>query len=106
MVDFIGMIYRQGDVLFKKVDVLPKKKRKLDTDIIVRGEATGHAHRITNGILYSSWQRGTRLYIKASKGAKVVHEEHKELELDQGIYEVIRQREYDPNAPTDPWVED
>jgi hypothetical protein len=100
------MIYRQGDVLFKKIEELPKKNRKLDTDIIVKGEATGHAHRIRNGVLYSSWQRGPRLYIKASKGAKVIHEEHKQIELEKGLYEVIRQREYDPNTPENPWVED
>ena len=102
----MGKIYRQGDVLFKKIDELPKNKRKIDDDIIVKGEATGHAHKIRNGVLNSSWQRGPRLYIKASKGAKVVHEEHEEIELDQGLYEVIRQKEYDPNAPADPWVED
>jgi hypothetical protein len=104
----MGKIYRQGDVLFKKIEELPKKKRKLETDIIVRGEATGHAHRIANGTLFSSWQRGRgpQLYIKASKGARVIHEEHKEIELEKGLYEVIRQREYDPSAPENPWVED
>lgn len=102
----MGIIYRQGDVLLKKIDELPKNKRKLKTDIIVRGEATGHAHKIRIGILFSSWEDGPHLYIKASKGAKVVHEEHEEIDLEQGIYEVIRQREYDPNARTDPWVED
>lgn len=77
----MGKIYRQGDVLFKKIDELPKNKRKIDDDIIVKGEATGHAHKIRNG-------------------------KHEEIELDQGLYEVIRQKEYDPNAPADPWVED
>jgi hypothetical protein len=102
----MSKLYRQGDVLFKKVDGLPKKKRKLDTDIIVRGEATGHAHRIQNGSLFSSWDRGPHQFIKAYKDTKIVHEEHETIELEPGIYEVIRQREYDPNAPVDPWVED
>ncbi len=48
-------IYRQGDVLFKKIESLPKKKRKLDTDVIVKGEATGCAHRIVNGDIFVSW---------------------------------------------------
>lgn len=68
----MGKLYRQGDVLFKKVDELPKKRRKLDIDIIVKGEATGHAHRIQHGTLFSSWDRGPHQYIKASKDTKIV----------------------------------
>ena len=102
----MGKLYRQRDVLFREVDELPKKKRKLDTEIIVRGEATGHAHRIQNGILFSTWDRGPHFYIKANKDTKIIHEEHDPIELEPGIYEVIRMREYDPNAPVDPWVED
>lgn len=48
----MGKLYRQGDVLFREVDELPKKKRKLNTEVIVRGEATGYAHRIQNGIFF------------------------------------------------------
>ena len=46
------------------------------------------------------------MFVKAKKGAKIVHEEHGTIELEPGLYEVIRQREYDPNAPENPWVED
>jgi len=104
----MGKIYRQGDVLFKKIESLPKKKRKLDTDIIVRGEATGHAHCLVNGDIYVAVIEaiGPINFIKAKKGAKIVHEEHDTIELEPGIYEVTRQREYDPNAPENPWVED
>ena len=101
-------IYRQGDVLFKKIESLPKKNRKLDTDIIVKGEATGHAHRIVNGDIFVSWieAMGPINFLKAGKHAKIVHEEHETIELEPGIYEVTRQKEYDPNAPENPWVED
>jgi len=104
----MGKIYRQGDVLFKKIESLPKKKRKLDTDIIVKGEATGHAHRIVNGDIFVAFIEtiGPVNFLKVKKDAKIVHEEHETIELEPGIYEVTRQREYDPNAPENPWVED
>ena len=104
----MGKIYRQGDLLFKKIDSLPKRKRKLDTDIIVRGEATGHAHALVNGEIYTSIVAtiGPVNFLKAKKGAKVVHDEHETIELESGFYEVVRQREYDPNAPENLWVED
>ena len=98
-------MYRQGDILFRKVESLPRKPRKLKTDIIVKGEATGHAHRIEHGTLFMS---GAVMFIEADKGATIVHEEHAPIELEPGIYEVVRQREFDPNVNYDqaPYVED
>ena len=104
-------MYRQGDVLLIKVKELPpkKKRRKSKTDVVVRGEATGHAHRIVNGTIYRRWERFSRpaRFIKANVGAKLVHEEHGEIELPEGIYQIVRQREYDPANPEGiDWVED
>jgi hypothetical protein len=104
-------MYRQGDVLLIRVEELPpkKKRRKMKTDIIVRGEATGHAHRIFNGTLYQNWSRTQRprRFIKANKGAKLIHDEHGEIDLEEGIYQIVRQREYDPSNPEGlDWVED
>jgi len=96
-------MYRQGDVLVRKIEKLPKKVRKLEEDIIVMGEATGHAHRIQNGTLFLS---GSTMYLQADAGATLVHEEHAPIELDPGIYEVVRQREFDPITQRDPWVVD
>ena len=98
----MSKIYRQGDVLLKKIKSLPKKVKKLDTDIIVKGEATGHAHRLQNGTIY--WRRNT-MFIKANTGASIVHEEHAPIELEPGIYEVVRQREFDPTLRDGHWVE-
>ncbi len=96
-------MYRQGDVLVRKIEKLPKRAKKLETDIIVMGEATGHAHRIQNGDIFRS---GPTMFLHANKGAALVHEEHATIELDPGFYEVIRQREFDPITQRDPWVVD
>jgi hypothetical protein len=96
-------MYRQGDLLFKRIKSLPKKAKKRETDIILRGEATGHAHRIENGIIY--WI-GAEIYIDAGAGTMIVHEEHASLKLEPGYYEVIRQREYDPQFGTSLTIQD
>ncbi len=98
-------MYRQGDLLLVKVDGLPSKKRKLNTDIILRGELTGHAHKIINGIIYSGValletdgevsRSVSIMYVEAKKGAKLVHDEHGPITLEPGVYEVRRQREFD-----------
>lgn len=93
--------YRQGDILFVKVDEIPKGAKPKKTDIIVEGEATGHAHRIVNGQILESVERlsyretQVNMWIIANKAAKVIHEEHGTILLEIGMYMVIRQREYD-----------
>ena len=92
-------MYRQGDLLFVKIDKLPKRLRKIKENIILRGEATGHAHKLVGGILYRtySWSN-PEMFIEIPSSGKIVHEEHAPLVLPKGIYQVIRQREYDPDA--------
>ena len=89
----MSVMYRQGDLLFRKIKSIPKKVKKKDDDIIVKGEVTGHAHRLVNGVIYETWNQ---MYLEANPGATVVHEEHDSIELDPGFYEVVRQREFDP----------
>ncbi|MBD3352496.1 MAG: hypothetical protein GF364_13490 [Candidatus Lokiarchaeota archaeon] len=89
-------LYRQGDVLIVKIEKLPNFTRMMNSDIIVEGEATGHAHRLKNGWLYTD---GRDLFISAQADTEIVHEEHDTIPLDAGLYKVIRQREYIPVDP-------
>ena len=96
-------MYRHGDVLLIKIKELPNVKMKeKKSDILVEGEVTGHAHRIKgNAKIWevaeeiSNNDTGIIGYTVAEKGTSIVHEEHKEIKLPVGIYEVRRQREYD-----------
>ena len=96
-------IYRQGDVLLREVDEMPKKARKRETDVILEGEVTGHAHRIQHGTIYDLWDQ---TFVRAGKDAVIVHDEHGPIPIEKGLYEVIRQMEYDPASPRNNWVED
>lgn len=86
--------YRQGDVLIEEVSSIPKKAKVDRTNILVYGESTGHAHRLNDGVLFAL---GEDKYVQALDGTKVTHEEHDTIELPEGVYKVIRQREYDEN---------
>jgi len=93
----IGEMRRQGDVLFVKIEALSAggdlTERK--GQIVVEGEVTGHAHRLVQGRILEA--QGM-LFLEVLKATQVVHEEHHAIDLEPGIYQVIRQREYSPEA--------
>ena len=92
--------YRQGDVIIKMIGANPGGEVKLLPHLtLAEGEATGHRHRITRGEA-ELYQMATGLmYLKVlSDFATLFHEEHEEIELPKGDYEVSIEREYD-------WVE-
>ncbi len=96
-------IYRQGDVLIKKVDAIPADAKKVDWKkegrvILAYGEVTGHCHAL--GLNFASMFKtdaGQR-FINVKKGAELAHEEHATIKPVPGVYEVIQQREYTPEA--------
>lgn len=89
--------YRQGDLLFIRQDTRPEADlTPRQSKVIVAGEATGHAHRLTAGTILET-PDGT-LYLDLLYPAKVVHEEHDPITLDSGFWLVVRQREYSPEA--------
>ena len=89
--------YRQGDLLF----ILQGERPAIELTVrpglvILAGEATGHAHRLTGGKVLEALD-GT-LYLELVEPTRVVHEEHDALTLDPGWWLVVRQREYTPSA--------
>ena len=88
--------YRQGDVLFTKIEALPKKLTRRKSNVVVEGESTGHAHRLVSGRILED-AKGF-LFLEVLRNTQVVHEEHNAIDLEPGYYQVIRQREYSPEA--------
>lgn len=91
-------IYRQGDVLIRRVRRRPRDARAEVQDgrlVLARGEVTGHAHVITEpdaGLLSVSGQVDRWLRVRTK--ATLVHEEHAPITLPRGIYRVSIQREW------------
>jgi hypothetical protein len=68
-------------------------------NVLVRGEITGHSHRIKDPQTAEIWARGTLLFLRiVAPSATLVHEEHEAITLQKGIYKVWQQREYMPQA--------
>jgi len=91
---------RQGDILFVRIDALPKKLRKAKDNTIALGEITGHSHKIVEaaGVDVLENEAGDK-FIAVEKVADVVHQEHGPVKLGAGDWAAIRQREYTPEAP-------
>ena len=90
-------LVRHGDVLVQRVDSVPASARRRPGQVLVRGEATGHSHRIGEAgaaVLYETVD-DMFLEITAALGT-LVHEEHGPIKLPHGVYRVWTQREYTP----------
>lgn len=105
-------IVRQGDVLLVPVERLPKRRHERVVEgpriVLAEGEATGHAHvvlgnaRLVHSTRAPSRKGVGRTHLVVEEPASLVHEEHYDIGLLPGIYEVRRQREYAPPVPTRP----
>lgn len=94
------MFVCQGDVGIKKIDKLPDGLKEVPADnnrnILAYGKQTGHTHALpTQSTKLYDNNDNSRLYLVVESPSYVTHEEHDPIELDAGVYEVIRQREYD-----------
>ena len=100
----MSAMFRQGDVLVRRVTRIPADAAKVenaDRIVLAHGEATGHAHAIAldeahefsqtaaDGVVY-------RFLEVLARGATLRHEEHAPILLPVGFYEILRQREYSP----------
>ncbi len=95
---------RQGDILFTLVARKDHAFLQLQEDnIVAHGEITGHKHVLDKPAqLYvrPQTQRDNDFgdnrigYVIAEQATKVVHDEHAQVKLKKGVYEVTQQREY------------
>jgi hypothetical protein len=94
----MSKLLRQGDVLLVRVKSLPKKAKKLATNIVAYGEVTGHAHKVEvdAGDCVLVEDENGNMFVRVKGKAVLKHEEHKAVKLSSGTYKVVHQREYDP----------
>lgn len=105
----MNTMYRQGDVLVCGVDKLPENATEVANHtriVLAYGEVTGHAHVIASdearefSFTDTKADSVVRRFLKVfGRGTELRHEEHATIPLPPGIYEIIQQREYDPEAP-------
>ncbi len=89
----------QGDIGFHPVDtVVGNKYPHKGSVILARGEHTGHKHVITvdNPADMEMWQTlNGGWYMTLKTEAKVTHEQHGQIILSPGTYQVRQEREHD-----------
>lgn len=95
--------YRQGDVLIEQVAKIVRKPSNClaaEAIVLAEGEATGHAHVLRTSAKDPAdwWKDGEEQFANISAPAEVTHEEHGRIELPEGTYRIVRQREYTPEA--------
>lgn len=117
---------RQGDVLILKIPdgKVAKEAKPMPADpklgvVLAYGEVTGHAHRLDPGVccLYAEEDavegfnvealladigggaiKDSDRFLEVKKTTLLTHDEHDPVQLDDGVYLVRRQREYDPEV--------
>jgi hypothetical protein len=103
-------LWAQGDILIEQVEDSPVSSRSLRPPIggallVAEGEAAGHRHRIIGSVVMCCDGAQARsvpngLYIAhlhvSSPNARLEHEEHAPIELEQGTYRIRRQRQLEP----------
>lgn len=91
---------RQGDVLLIPISEFPEGAKAVPREdgrvVLAHGEATGHAHAIDSRRA-SLWALGDLRVLKVRERVVTLHhEEHAPVEIPEGLYRVVRQREYSP----------
>jgi len=89
-------VIRQGDVYIvlngsKPTSAKPRKDRTL-----ALGEATGHHHTLTAGVVYG--EMAGQQWIVLDTDTDLTHQEHATVTIPPGVHEVRIQREYTPQA--------
>lgn len=92
-VSSMSKVFRQGDVIFVRVDSIPKGLPKKKDKIIARGGFTGHMHQFLADAPVEVYESSDGMYIDVLEPATIQHEEHAAFELEQGKYHVLIQRE-------------
>lgn len=108
----------QGDVFIKRIDSLPDGtvgiEREAGRVVLAHGEVTGHAHAISEQHVQqfrapdgAPTLEGAGIRLRAGGGlpaqtylvvedspCMLRHEEHSPIQIQPGVYQITRQREY------------
>lgn len=103
--------FRQGDVLIRTTTRTPSAHATHVLDagrtILAYGEVTGHAHEVIAGTVITDDAVPAQQLFEEPDGTRILvvrrdvalrHQEHDLITIPPNTYEVIRQREYTPEA--------
>lgn len=102
-------MFRQGDILLIPADATPTDYIQRRGEVVLGlGEVTGHRHVLrdavwlvapaTNVEQFARSGGDVPVFVVAGENSQLVHEEHATIKIPAGTWQVIRQREYSPEA--------
>jgi hypothetical protein len=98
--------YQQGDVMLVEVTSkrstrsLKKLPREGGRVVLAHGEVTGHSHAIASPAATLFEGKGDERLLELGRAAVLSHEEHGDIKLPQGLFKVVRQREFQQGQQT------
>jgi hypothetical protein len=90
-------MWRHGDILIATVEAIPPEASVV-RGMLATGEITGHSHRVEEPETAEMWEYRGEHFLKVRAITRVIHEEHRPITLEPGMYRVWQQREYTPEA--------
>jgi hypothetical protein len=98
-------MFRQGDVLIVPIARLPAGLKPVGREhgrlVLAYGEVTGHAHAIRDkraALFRDSKLAAIFMHVSGDGPVALDHQEHDTIHIPPGDYQIIRQREYTPDA--------
>ncbi|MEM3844090.1 hypothetical protein [Metallosphaera sp.] len=91
----MSKVYRQGDILLKEVENPSEVVGKIGeinkvSDKLIMGGETGKKHILEVPV----YRVDGAMVVVLEKTEKMIHEEHRAMEIPQGVYTVGRVRDY------------
>jgi len=90
---------RHGDVILKPVNKTAGTAKELKEYTAAYGEVTGHHHTLyptIDGAILKLWEDGEKRILELNEAWYLRHQEHNEIKVPAGLYEIGMEREYDP----------
>jgi hypothetical protein len=98
-------MFRQGDVLIVPIGKLPAGLKPVEREhgrlVLAYGEVTGHAHAIRDkraALFRDPKLAAIFMHVSGDGPVALDHQEHDTIHIPPGDYQIIRQREYTPDA--------
>ena len=86
---------RHGDLLIRKTKDMPSGLKLTNTKILAEGGKTGHKYQLEGDVFVYGYGTGL-IYFEVKNEAKLIHQEHKTIQIAKGIYMVRQEREFNP----------
>jgi len=98
------VMYRHGDLLITQINAIPEDTVQIHEKIIAEGEISGHKHKLVGSaqvhirpsFLNDPINDNSEIWFNAFDEIKIIHEEHKTLEIPKGVYKVTKEQQFDP----------